>query len=284
MQLTIAHRGASVDAPENTLAAVRKAVEDGADFVEVDVRRTRDGALVVIHDETLTRTTDARVVFPHRAPWRVCDFTLAELQRLDAGGWMGGDFAGERVPTLEQLIALVDRAEIGLLLEVKDPAASVGLVSDLVNTLYGEPGYVARAVAGRRLVVQSFGHRAMSEHKAKAPEIPVGLLGTPPAATLGALSRWVDQVNPNHLRVDRPYVDRVRSSGMQCWVWTVDRKPLMRRALRLGAQGIITNQPRVANQLRAGSVRRQTMDFWSWGSEAERRAINDTPNARIHSR
>ena len=73
--LTIAHRGASADAPENTLAAVRRAVAVGADLVEVDVQRTRDGALVLMHDTTLTRTTDVRRVFPHRAPWRVADFT-----------------------------------------------------------------------------------------------------------------------------------------------------------------------------------------------------------------
>lgn len=253
MQLTIAHRGASVDAPENTLAAVRRAIEEDADFVEVDVRRTRDGALVVIHDDTLARTTNAPVMFPRRAPWRVRDFTLAELQRLDAGGWMGADFTGERVPTLEQLLTLVDAAEIGLLLEVKDPAREPGIVADLVRTLYGEPGYVARALSGRRLVVQSFHHHAMSQHKATAPEIPVGLLGAPPSATLGALGRWADLVNPNHLTVDRSYVERVRSSGMECWVWTVDSRRLMRRALRLGAHGIITNRPRVANQLREAS-------------------------------
>jgi glycerophosphoryl diester phosphodiesterase len=83
--LTIAHRGASAEAPENTLAAVRRAVELGADAVELDVQRSRDGALNVMHDTTLERTTSVRQAFPGRAPWRVADFNLDEIRRLDAG-------------------------------------------------------------------------------------------------------------------------------------------------------------------------------------------------------
>ena len=87
--LTVAHRGASGRAPENTLTALAAAVADGADLLEFDVRRTRDGALVLMHDTTLTRTTDARRVFPGRAPWLVSDFSLAELRRLHAGARRG---------------------------------------------------------------------------------------------------------------------------------------------------------------------------------------------------
>ena len=82
----VAHRGASVEAPENTLAAVRRAIARDADAVEVDVQRTRDGGLVMLHDTSLARTTDARRVFPRRSPWLVSDFTLDEVQQLDAGG------------------------------------------------------------------------------------------------------------------------------------------------------------------------------------------------------
>src|SRR5919206_4176055 len=88
----VAHRGASGQAPENTLAAVRRAVELRVDRVEVDVQRTKDGVPVVIHDTTLARTTDVRRVHPRRAPWLVGDFTLAEIQRLDAGGWYSPSF------------------------------------------------------------------------------------------------------------------------------------------------------------------------------------------------
>ena len=105
---TIAHRGASSEAPENTLAAVRRAVQLGADMVEVDVQRTCDGVLVLMHDATLTRTTDAADVLPDRAPWSVADLAYAEVRRLDAGRWMSPRFAGERVPTLVEVLRLLD--------------------------------------------------------------------------------------------------------------------------------------------------------------------------------
>src|SRR5689334_10492901 len=92
--LAVAHRGASDVAPENTLPAVRRAVAAGADLVEVDLRRARDGALVVLHDATLARTTDAARRLPGRAPWRVEDLTLAEVRLLDAGSWKDPRFAG----------------------------------------------------------------------------------------------------------------------------------------------------------------------------------------------
>lgn len=83
----IAHRGASAYAPENTLAAIDKADDLGFRWVENDVQRTKDGQLVVIHDDSLTRTTDVEEVFPGRAPWKVKDFTAAEIAQLDAGSW-----------------------------------------------------------------------------------------------------------------------------------------------------------------------------------------------------
>ncbi|WP_281259550.1 glycerophosphodiester phosphodiesterase family protein, partial [Streptomyces glaucescens] len=92
----IAHRGASAYAPENTLAAVDKAAELGIEWVENDVQRTKDGELVVIHDDSLRRTTDVETVFPDRAPWQVRDFTAAEIARLDAGSWFGPAYAGAR--------------------------------------------------------------------------------------------------------------------------------------------------------------------------------------------
>ncbi|KOG86166.1 glycerophosphodiester phosphodiesterase, partial [Streptomyces varsoviensis] len=87
--LVIGHRGSPVSAPENTLASVDAAARLGITWVENDVQRTKDGALVVLHDTTLSRTTDVEQRYPNRSPWRVADFTLAEIERLDAGSWYG---------------------------------------------------------------------------------------------------------------------------------------------------------------------------------------------------
>ena len=99
--------------------------------------------------------------------------------------------------------------------------------------------------------MQSFSFAAMKEHKTLAPSVPVGLLGTPSRANLPALGTWADQVNPSHVSVDKGYVDHVHRAGMRCLVWTVDRPPAMKRALRLGADGVITNRPHVLGRLLA---------------------------------
>ena len=125
----IAHRGASAYAPENTVPAFRLAADQGATFVEFDLRLTRDGQLVVLHDDTLERTTDVEAIYPDRgraetpgAPrhWPLADFTLAELARLDAGTWFDSRFAGTRLPTFRDTIdALKGRS--GLFIELKSP-------------------------------------------------------------------------------------------------------------------------------------------------------------------
>ncbi len=247
--LNIAHRGASADAPENTLAAVRRAVLDGADLVEVDLQRTRDGALVLLHDTTLLRTTDAATRFPARAPWRVGDFTLEELRRLDAGGWWSSLHAGERLPTLDELHDELRGTGVGIQLELKAPEVHPGVVADLAEHLRRRPGDDVD-----RVVVQSFDVAAMKELKTRLPEVPVGLLGAPPRRNLAALATWADQVNPRHLSVDRDYVQHLHDLGLGCRVWTVDRGVAMRRALRLGVDGVITNRPRALGRVLLGAT------------------------------
>lgn len=252
---TVAHRGACAEVAENTLAAIRRAVARGADVIEVDVQRTRDGVPVLLHDTTLVRTTNVRRVFPDRAPWLLADFTYAELMRLDAGSWKSPGSAGATIPTLTEAVEVLREAPAGLLLELKHPELYPGLVRDVVAALRGAPGYVESAVERRRLVVQSFSFTAVKEHKTLLPSVPVGLLGTPSKANLPALATWADQVNPSHFTVDGSYVDRVHALGMGCMVWTVNRGPAMRRAIRMGVDGVITNRPDLFRRVLSGSRR-----------------------------
>src|SRR6188472_532001 len=129
----VAHRGASGYAPEHTIAAYTLAMEQGADYVEQDLTLTSDGVLVCLHDDTLERTTDVETRFPDRAVvesgpggqpvkrWYANDFTLAELKTLDAGSWFDARFAGARIATFEEAIALV-QGKAGLFPELKSPA------------------------------------------------------------------------------------------------------------------------------------------------------------------
>jgi glycerophosphoryl diester phosphodiesterase len=252
--VNVAHRGASSVAPENTLAAIRSAVDSGADLVEVDVQRSRDGALVLMHDTSLVRTTNVRRVFPHRQPWKVGDFSYDELMRLDAGSWKSGEFAGETIPRFTDVIEVIRGSEAGLLVELKAVGQHPGIVSDLISEVRGLPGYRELAVDSRRLIAQSFDFAAMKDHKTQEPSIPVALLGTPAKANLPALATWADFINPRHSFAFQGYVEHVHALGMGCLVWTVDRVPAMKRALRMGVDGIITNRPDVL--ARVGLTRR----------------------------
>lgn len=246
----IAHRGSSGSAPENTVAAVEFAVDQHATWVEVDVQRSADGELVIMHDTTLARTTDAEEVFPDRAPWNVGDFTLEELRRLDAGSWFSPDFAGEPVPTLREVIEALGRRS-GLLLEFKAPELYAGIEAAIAEEFESIPGYLRSALRGDRLVVQSFNHDSMRTFDGLLPEVPTGLLfgERPTDEQIVEASSWAEQINPSYRVVDQDVVDAVHDNGMTISVYTIDTGQLMRQYINLGVDGIITNYPGVLRDI-----------------------------------
>ncbi|HLN77160.1 MAG TPA: glycerophosphodiester phosphodiesterase family protein [Nocardioidaceae bacterium] len=249
----IAHRGSSARAPENTVISVRRAVAQHARFVEIDVQRSADGRLVVVHDTTLSRTTNVEQVFPSRAPWAVGAFTLGEMRRLDAGSWFSGKYAGARIPTLRQVLDAVG-TNSGLLLELKNPDRYPGIEADVNQVLRSVGGYVPAAVASGRLVVQSFDRRSLRRFHSLAPDIPVGLLyhRRPSQPGLNGASRWVDEINVDRRATSRGLVKAAHRRGMEINVFTVNSRDLMRRYIRLGVDGIVTDKPRVLKDLAGG--------------------------------
>lgn len=244
----IAHRGASAYAPENTLAAVDKAAALGIDWVENDVQRTKDGRLVVLHDDNLRRTTDVEEVFPDRAPWKVRDFTAAEIARLDAGSWFGPAFAGARVPTLERYVRRVEVHHQKLLLEIKNPDLYPGIEGQTLKVL-GNEGWLDRGHVAGRLIVQSFSAASVrAVHKLK-PGVKTGLLGTPPVADLDAYAAFADQINPSHGSLSKGYVSAVHAftgphgRPLQVFAWTVDTAAAAHRVARYDVDGVISNKP-----------------------------------------
>ncbi|KUN39346.1 glycerophosphodiester phosphodiesterase [Streptomyces longwoodensis] len=255
--VVVAHRGASAYAPENTLAAVDEAAARDARWVENDVQRTKDGELVVIHDDGLGRTTDAEDVFPGRAPWKVKDFTAAEIARLDAGSWFSPAYAGTRVPTLEQYLRTVESHHQGLLLEVKNPELYPGIEQQILKELGNENWLDQRHLAGR-LIVQSFSADSLRTVHALAPEVRTGLLGTPKAADLPTYARFVDLVNPSHTSLSAAYVSAVHAQTgphglpLRLFAWTVDDADTARTVVGYGADGLISNKPDVVRQAVSG--------------------------------
>ena len=244
--LVIGHRGAPAYAPENTLPSIDKAARVGSTWVENDVQRTKDGELVVIHDDSLQRTTDAKKVFPGRAPWKVKDFTAAEIARLDAGSWFSPTYKGTRVPTLDQYMRRVEHNHQSLLLEVKNPELYPGIERQILKVL-GNDGWLDRGHLGR-LVVQSFSADSVRTVHDLKPALTTAYLGAPPVAQLKRYARFADLINPSYGSLSKAYVSAVHGvrgphgRPLGVYAWTVDAKATALKVAGYGVDGLISSR------------------------------------------
>jgi glycerophosphoryl diester phosphodiesterase len=223
----IAHRGSSAHAPENTMSAIERAIADGADYVELDLRRTADGVPVLWHDAMLMRIGEIRRY--------VSDVTLEEMQEIDVGGWFAPEFAGERIATLAEVLDRVC-GRIGLYLEIKPAVDAAELTRDTLQILDH-----ADCLDG--VVVISSNPRILAQAKALQPEISTTLLAQ---FVLGSLSD--DAFDALALRANRATpraVAAARRNGYEIHVWTVNDRAAMARLLDMGVDGIITDYPDV---------------------------------------
>lgn len=225
----IAHRGASGHAPENTMAAFRRAVELGAEFIETDLHLTRDSQLVAIHDDTLDRTTNASGL--------VTSYTLAELRRLDAGAWFGPEFAGQRIPTLDEILAFAREHDIVFYLEIKPGGAwrpEHALVAALQNS-----------DAVNRVVILCFDAEVLRTVRELDSSLMTGLLADRPAADLvdRAVRAGARQLAPHWELVSQELVRQAHAAGLPVVPWTVNQPEPMQALLRLGVDGIMTDYP-----------------------------------------
>ncbi|MER6071233.1 glycerophosphodiester phosphodiesterase family protein [Streptomyces sp. NPDC001817] len=245
----IAHRGASAYAPENTLASIDKAARLGFCWVENDVQRTKDGELVVIHDDSLQRTTNVEQVFPGRAPWKVKDFTAAEIARLDAGSWYSPAYAGTRVPTLKQYMRRIEHNHEKLLLEIKNPELYPGIEQQTLKLL-GNEGWLDHKHL-HRLIVQSFSTDSIRTVHDLKPAITTALLGSPAVSQLPRYARFTDLINPSYGSLSKGYVAAVHTfdgphgKPLGVFAWTVNDAATARKVAGYDVDGIITNKPDV---------------------------------------
>jgi glycerophosphoryl diester phosphodiesterase len=228
----IAHRGFSGTAPENTIAAVRAAIEINADMVEIDVTMTADGHVIVIHDETLDRTTDGS--------GKVSDFTRAELQLLDAGAWFGPRFAGEPIPSLDSVL---DEAEGRILLnvEIKSEAVDRGIATKVA-------GAIQRQGMIDQVVVSSFSPTALEQIHSKAPEIRTAVLyntkfhqGQDAVDIVTALGATV--FNIKRQRLTKTMLRRCAEHDIPIGIYTVNKPRRMRRLIKKGVNAMFTDHP-----------------------------------------
>ena len=224
-----AHRGFSRKAPENTLPAFQAALDCGADFIELDVQLTKDGELVVIHDDKLDRTTDGKGY--------VKNHTYAELMELSAGSWFGkeNEFDDVKIPLLSEVLDLIKK-DIMLNIEIKksgNPKATAEKVVELVE----EYGIV------NSCYVTSFSYPALKKVKQLNPKIKTAFIANLATATSYAQLPYIDAVSMNYLFVNQSVVNTAHHHGKRVFVWTVDRQGEMQKMMALGVDNIITDCP-----------------------------------------
>lgn len=229
----IGHRGAAARAPENTLAGLALARKLGCRWVEFDVRLSRDGVPVLLHDETLERTTSGR--------GRLCDFDAAELQTLDAGSWFAASFAGERIPTLAQAVALLVELGLGANVEIK---ACAGREAEAGERVARELQHLWPADRPPPLL-SSFSEAALAAAMRAAPDIPRGLLRERLGADwrLRMTALGCVTLHLNHRWVSRHQLAALRDAGVPVLLYTVNEPERATELLEAGAAAVFSDVP-----------------------------------------
>lgn len=235
-----AHRGASGNAPENTLAAFKMASDLGADGIELDVHFTLDRQVVVVHDDDVKRVTY------HEGA--VSSMTLAQLKKLDFSNKMAA-FAGEKIPTFEEVLALVEPTKMRINIELKTNCENPCGLEEATHAL------VEKYHMQDRIMYSSFNHYSLLQVKTFAPKIACGILYSNKLAKPWdyAASLGLDAVHPMFNSINQPdYMKNCHAAGILCNTWTVNTKEDIIRMLDAGVDGIITNYPELALELRDG--------------------------------
>jgi glycerophosphoryl diester phosphodiesterase len=231
--IVIAHRGASAAAPENTLAAMARAIEDDADMVELDVQETSDGEVVVIHDSDIMRLA--------RDPRKVWTMTAAEITTVDVGAGFSRRFRGETIPRLADVLALC-RGRIRMDIELKSYGHNQRLEERVA-------GLVEAAGMQDEIVIMSLDHKMIRRMQELRPDWTVGLLT---AVAIGDLPRFPADFLAVSSKLATPSLIRqAHRQGREVYVWTVDDPQQMSRFLSYGADGLITNRPEIARRVLA---------------------------------
>jgi glycerophosphoryl diester phosphodiesterase len=219
--LVIGHRGAMGHCPENTLLSFERAADLGAEWVELDVHQTRDGALVVIHDQLLERTTNGS--------GRVADHTLEELKSLDAG-------QGQPIPTLDEVLIWARQRAIGVDIEVKQAPAQA----------------VVQAARGYQpVLITSFDHPLVGEIKRLAPHLRTGLLYAHRPIDPVSMARGADAavLLPQWPYVHPQDVQTIHAAGLELWTWATSDRDVLSALIAMGVDAIATNDPDVLREL-----------------------------------
>lgn len=234
----LAHRGASLLAPPNTLSSFKKALELGADGVELDVRLTKDKNLVVIHDPVVDYVSDGNGF--------VSDYTLKEIKRLDFGYRFSEDYRGERIPTLEEALDILRDVKL-INIEIKnDPYPYEGIERIVLENIYNMG-------IRDKIVISSFDHELLLKIKGLDRDINTGVLYSfrPVHHTLLAIDARAENLHPFWAVIDESDIEEAHRIGLKVFPWTVDDENLIRSLIMKRVDGIITNDVQLALKIRS---------------------------------
>ena len=235
--LVIAHRGASMFAPENTIAAFELAVEMGADAIELDTMLTADGTPIVIHDQSLERTTNGN--------GNVASKMVAEIKLLDAGSKFDARFAGEQIPTLEEVFSAVGN-KVLINVELKNYASPFDHLPETVVALVVKKGL------SDRVLLSSFNPIALMKAKRASGKIRrAAIIGGGPIIVRGVIEAFTNYyaLHPAASLVNQGMIDKHHAAGNKINVWTVNEESEMKKFLSMGVDGLITDQPDIAKKV-----------------------------------
>jgi glycerophosphoryl diester phosphodiesterase len=262
--LVIAHRGLSRLAPENTISAFRKAMDVGSDVIELDIHFSKDREVVVIHDDRLERTTTGK--------GKVGDYDLKELKKLDAGSWFGAEFAGEPIPTLNEVLKLA-RGRILVNIEIKKERAIRFPIEDLSGRAFSQ---VQKAGMIEQVTFSSFHPPALEILRGKKSPVRIALLfhGSWSSVSEVTRGRSYTALNLQARHLTEKKIASIHEQGMRAIVYTVNAEKKMRDYIRWRADGIITNQAdRLIRILQQG----RSVPSPSSAGNSNQSSLNETP-------
>ena len=227
-----AHRGASYDYPENTMAAFRGAVEQGADWIELDVQQTKDGKIIVMHDTYLYRTTGIKK--------HIWETTYAELQNAEAGSWFSDDFTGEPVPLLSEVLDFAKEEDIRLNIELKPTGYETDFEKSVVDL-------VRDAECLDSCVITSQVYSVLEQVKSYCPEVKTVYVMSVAYGNLLRLE-YADAFSVKSVNITSGMVNRIHNAGKEIYAWTVNRKNGMEKMLRLQVDNLITDRIPLAKE------------------------------------
>lgn len=244
-KLKIAHRGVPSLAPENTMISFKRAIEFNIDVLEIDIHRTIDGELVVIHDPTTNRTSQEKGV--------INKLTYETLTKYDVGKWQGQAYIGEQIPLFQDVLKLIKDTHIKLLIEIKQPENYPNIESDIIAMIKQHD------ISYNQIMIQSFNRNSIQKISTLLPDIELGVLIKKKnrfisKRAIKKIGEYANYINPNYKIVTRKFVEAAHASQLKVLPYTINNKSTAQKMLAMGVDGLISDYAHLLDEWMKSSI------------------------------